>query len=102
MIRTAVFCFCTLLLFISPALADVTSKPCPYSCKSIGIKKQKNCRDWKKGNTCFVEDLRKNKKTKAKKGVTSQACPYSCKSIGLGKKKCKDWKEGNTCFVKVL
>lgn len=36
--------------------AEVTSSPCPYSCKTRGISKDR-CKDWKEGNTCFVDDL---------------------------------------------
>jgi hypothetical protein len=36
----------------------VTSAPCPYSCRSQGIQKR-YCKDWKEGNTCYVEDLRR-------------------------------------------
>ncbi len=93
------------LLIAAPVTAQVTSKPCPYDCKAAGLKK-KICKDWKEGNTCYVEDLRKQKEKVASnnvtKGVTSKPCPHTCKSVGLGKKKCKDWKEGNTCFVEVL
>ena len=105
MIRHSLFLICTLVLFSFPALAEITSGPCPHNCKTVGIKKESNCRDWKEGNICFVEDLRKKgkKKQKPQKGVTSHACPYSCKeTFGLGKKKCSDWKENNMCFVKVL
>ncbi len=37
--------------------ATVTSKPCPYSCAMIGLGSL-DCRDWRVGNTCYVEDLR--------------------------------------------
>ncbi len=52
---------------VSDAIAEktkkgaITSSKCPYSCKSKGIKK-KHCRDWKEGDRCYVEDLRKKKK----------------------------------------
>lgn len=32
------------------------SRGCPFSCRTEGIPK-KQCRDWREGNTCFVEDL---------------------------------------------
>ena len=49
-------------LFPSPVRADerrgqVSSRPCPYSCATQGIPKI-DCRDWRNGNTCFIEDLR--------------------------------------------
>lgn len=34
----------------------VTSAPCPHSCRSMGLDKRR-CKDWREGNTCFVEDL---------------------------------------------
>ncbi|MCO6431361.1 MAG: hypothetical protein J5J00_10910 [Deltaproteobacteria bacterium] len=37
----------------------VTSRPCPHSCKTAGLA-DKDCRDWREGNTCFVEDLTKS------------------------------------------
>lgn len=46
------------ILFVAPPLlAEVTSRPCPYSCKTEGIVKSQ-CKDWREGNTCYVEDLR--------------------------------------------
>lgn len=46
----------------APAYADrrgeVTSRPCPYSCRTQGIPK-KDCKDWRQGNVCFIEDLRR-------------------------------------------
>lgn len=35
---------------------QITSATCPYSCKTQGIDKR-NCRDWRNGNLCYVEDL---------------------------------------------
>ena len=50
----------SLLLSISPVLAErhglITSQVCPYSCRTQGMDKR-NCRDWKNGNTCYIEDL---------------------------------------------
>ena len=34
----------------------VTKKPCPYSCRTEGISKNK-CRDWKEGGLCVIERL---------------------------------------------
>lgn len=39
----------------SPA-GEVTARPCPHSCQTMGLKK-KRCRDWREGDTCYVEDL---------------------------------------------
>jgi hypothetical protein len=41
---------------ISVANAEVTSKPCPHSCRTMGIDKQ-HCRDWREGSMCFVDNL---------------------------------------------
>jgi hypothetical protein len=35
----------------------VSSQTCPYSCRTQGIPKNV-CKDWREGNTCFIEDLR--------------------------------------------
>ena len=122
--------FLLLLLLVNayalPACADslVRSRPCPFSCRSEGIDKR-HCKDWRRGNTCYVEDLRKNKRKKAKKAnrrpqqsanpttsrntygraiyprgvVTARNCPYSCRTEGLSKAFCRDWQRGNTCYV---
>lgn len=39
--------------------AEVQARHCPFSCKSEGIPKHL-CRDWRRGNTCYVEDLRRH------------------------------------------
>lgn len=49
------------LLIIAPnALGQqrgyLMQRPCPFSCRTEGINKQ-HCRDWREGNTCYVEDL---------------------------------------------
>lgn len=55
--------FLVLLCVISPAVhlyaapRTIVSKPCPYSCSIAGLK-QSVCRDWRRGNTCYVQDLR--------------------------------------------
>ena len=97
-----------LLLTSLPGAAlaqSTTSAPCPYSCKTLGIKKKK-CKDWREGDTCYVQDLRKNqgqrRAARSGNGITSRPCPYSCRSQGIPKKRCKDWKEGNTCYVQDL
>lgn len=55
-----------LVLAISAiAYAEVSSRSCPYSCQTEGIAKR-NCKDWKQGNTCFIDDLRKKKPKKQK------------------------------------
>lgn len=36
---------------------NVSSSACPHSCQTQGIPKNQ-CRDWREGNTCYVEDLR--------------------------------------------
>lgn len=35
-------------------LAQTTSRPCPYSCRTVNTE-GRNCKDWREGNTCFVE-----------------------------------------------
>ncbi len=50
------------LVVVPAAWADrhgeITSDDCPYSCTTEGIPLS-DCRDWRNGNICFVEDLRK-------------------------------------------
>lgn len=96
----------SILFFLSSntaAAAPVSSAPCPYSCKSLGIKKR-FCKDWRQGNTCYVQDLRKKAPvTIYKKGLVSSAnCPYSCRTQGIPKKYCKDWKQGGRCYIEDL
>lgn len=54
--------FILLLSIGTPVLAQhrgyVSSRPCPYSCRTQGIPK-KHCRDWKENGLCYIEDLRK-------------------------------------------
>ena len=50
-------------LFPSSAASEqstglVTARPCPHSCKTMGLDK-KYCKDWKRGNVCYVEDLKR-------------------------------------------
>ena len=56
----AAFGLLAVFFVASPVFADrhgyISSASCPYSCRTQGIDKR-NCRDWKNGNTCFVEDL---------------------------------------------
>ena len=89
---------------------QVSSGPCPLSCKSLGIPK-KVCRDWREGGTCYVEDLRNrpssdhadNQPPANKKGhVTVSPCPHSCQTRGIPKNICRDWREGNACYVEDL
>lgn len=105
-VRTLVVAVLSLSLGITMFIADVdaesiTRRPCPHSCESEGIPKKK-CKDWKEGDLCVVQDLRKRSRDQREKGVTSAPCPYSCDSLGYRKKNCKDWREGDTCFVEVL
>jgi hypothetical protein len=46
-----------IMLLTSTAFAEVSSKPCPYSCNSQGLSRD-TCKDWREGNTCFVENLK--------------------------------------------
>ena len=52
----------TLVLFANVCLAErhgeVTNANCPYSCRTQNIPKQ-DCRDWRNGDTCYIEDLRR-------------------------------------------
>jgi len=61
--RLIVTIFAALFLCLPIALEAekkglVTSRSCPYSCRTQGIPK-KHCKDWRQGNLCFIEDLRK-------------------------------------------
>ncbi len=85
----------------------VTSRPCPHSCKTMGLPKS-NCRDWRENNTCYVEDLSRSPfqqsrpKPQQHGQVSSRHCPYSCKSNGLPKSSCRDWREGDICYIEDL
>src|SRR5688572_3792904 len=52
-----------LLLGLGPGvIADtragqITSRACPFSCATERISRS-DCRDWREGDTCYVEDLR--------------------------------------------
>lgn len=91
----------------SPAFAEkkgeITSAPCPYSCKSKGLSKSK-CKDWREGNTCFVEDLTRQPSSNTRKNgfVTYRECPHSCNSAGISKSRCRDWKQNGMCYVEDL
>lgn len=37
------------------AQAETQYRPCPFSCRSIGKANDPDCRDFRRGNTCFVE-----------------------------------------------
>ena len=83
-----------LMLVILPGYARAESRgiegrDCPFSCRSEGIPK-KYCRDWRKGNTCYVEDLRPHKPQRyhrypnVQKSHTSHHRPpvrYSCNNL---------------------
>lgn len=51
------FASAVILAGASAAGAEVTSRPCPYDCDTVGIERTQ-CKDWREGSTCFVEDLR--------------------------------------------
>ena len=46
-----------LLILPTMLLAEVTSRPCPHSCDTMRLDRR-HCKDWREGNTCFVDDLR--------------------------------------------
>ena len=54
----------------SPAAAyengQISARQCPHSCRTLGIKKSQ-CRDWRRGNICYVEDLRRKSTNKYSK-----------------------------------
>jgi len=52
--------FLVILFFSTPALAEITFKPCPYTCRTEGIPK-KQCKDWKESGMCFIDDLRRGR-----------------------------------------
>lgn len=39
--------------------SPIYSRYCPFSCSTEGINKN-HCRDWREGNTCFVQDTSLN------------------------------------------
>lgn len=51
------FLLIAVFLFPTIIVAEVSSRPCPYSCKTQGIRKSV-CKDWREGNTCYIDDLR--------------------------------------------
>lgn len=107
-----------LLLLSSSAHADVRSRPCPFSCRTEGIPKD-HCRDWREGDTCYVDDTRQNQRREPPRvpesprrpepprepAVYSQGyldvrlCPHNCRSAGIEKRVCRDWREGDVCYV---
>ncbi len=38
----------------NPASAETVSRPCPFSCRTIGRANDSACSDWRQGNQCFV------------------------------------------------
>ncbi|MCB9030717.1 MAG: hypothetical protein H6619_06655 [Deltaproteobacteria bacterium] len=47
----------SILFIATPSFAEVSSRTCPYTCKTQGIEKN-HCKDWREGNTCYIDDLR--------------------------------------------
>ena len=90
---------------------QVTARPCPFSCRLAGIPKS-HCKDWRNGNTCYVEDLSKPASSKpppparpepARRGyITYNNCPYKCSLLGIPKQNCRDWRDGDYCYVEDL
>ncbi len=48
----------------------ITARPCPWSCTISGISVG-NCRDWREGSTCYVEDV--SKRSQSSPGINSGA-----------------------------
>lgn len=82
---------------------NVRSAPCPFSCQTQGIPKSQ-CKDWREGNICYVEDLRGRGNVGGTVGgrVSSNRCPYSCATLGIPKDRCRDWRQGDICYVEDL
>ena len=116
--KTTLYFYTIALILVAPgiSLADRTSKhDCPFSCATDNIPKS-HCKDWREGNTCFVTDLRKDKKHEKQSNsvnsdhpansdlgrVTANNCPYNCESARLAQRDCRDWRDGNTCYVEDL
>ncbi len=97
----------SVVLVASPAVeaqnrGNVRSAPCPFSCKTQGISKAQ-CKDWRHGDICFVEDLRGGGATTGTGGrVSSSRCPHSCATLGIPKAQCRDWRQGDICYVEDL
>lgn len=56
-------------IFAAPR-GEISSRPCPYSCRTQSLDKEQ-CKDWRDGNTCFVEDLTKQPKQESPRARTS-------------------------------
>lgn len=50
------------ILHAQEVRSSVTSRPCPYSCQSLGVNKSL-CKDWRVGDLCFVQKITKGKDT---------------------------------------
>jgi hypothetical protein len=48
--------------------------PCPMSCRTLGIDKR-HCRDWREGNTCYVEDTRYSSGNRPSRPVSPPPTP---------------------------
>lgn len=97
---------CFFLLFTSLFLVtqksfagEVLHKPCPFSCRTLGIDK-KYCKDWKDKRPlgeCYVE-IEPN--AKGNMSEITYPCPLSCAMLKIPKSRCKDWKnEEKKCVV---
>jgi len=59
----------------------VTSRSCPFSCRTEGIPKNV-CRDWKEGDLCYIEDLRKAPSPgQASSTTTSENRSSDCQNV---------------------
>lgn len=89
--------------FAQPRRGEVTSRPCPYSCRTEGLP-AKQCRDWREGERCYVENLTKRATPPRRPAgyISTALCPHSCRTVGLPNHVCRDWREGDTCYVEDL
>ncbi len=121
-IRLGFLCL-SLSSWLIPTLAvaggEVTSRPCPYSCRLAGIPKS-HCKDYRNGNTCYVEDMSKPARAEPPRPpaaqppaqprpaasrhgyVTYNNCPYKCATVGIPKQDCRDWRDGDYCYIEDL
>ncbi len=60
-VKVAILLTASVFVFGASAKSEITSKPCPYDCKSLGLSKAE-CRDWRVGNTCYVDRGRRNRR----------------------------------------
>lgn len=108
----------TLFSLSAPTLgsAEVRSRSCPFSCRTEGIPKQ-HCRDWREGNTCYVDDTREHGHREERRPAPPihrepplhregyldvRLCPHNCHGAGIEKRVCRDWREGDVCYVEDL